>query len=143
MDLRDDREGPFAADDKLREIVAGDVLQYACAGGEDLTVREHRFDAEHIVFGDAVLHCMRSAGALGKVPADEAAPARCRVGRVGESGRLDLFLEFLRDHAGFDRGLQVLPVDLDDAVEPLHGEDRCRPAPAASRRRVPCRPRAE
>ena len=76
-----------------------------------------------------------TAGVLGDVAADRARPARGRIGRIEEADLLDVLLERLRDDARLDDRVQVLAVDLEDAVHAPSGRGRRR-----RRRRAP-RPR--
>ena len=57
-------------------------IEHGAAEVHQLAVRQHRFDAEHVVHGEAVLQAVRAAGVLGDVAADRADDLARRIGRV-------------------------------------------------------------
>ena len=123
-DLGDDRQRALRADQQLRQVVADDVLHRLRAGADDLAGRQHRFEREHVALGRAVLERARAAGALGDVAADRRLasgwPDRAdRTGRALRRRPAGRAVMTLRLHDG----QQVVLVDLEDAVEPLHRQD--------------------
>ena len=45
----DDAEGAFGADEELGHVVAGDVFDELAAGGDDVAIREHDLQPQHVV----------------------------------------------------------------------------------------------
>ena len=100
---------------ELREVVAGGGLHELAAGADDLAGGQHRFEAEHLVAGDAVLHRAHAAGVRGDVAA-EARAVLARVDGVGEAERRERLVELGEGDAGLHDGDEVLGVDLEDLV---------------------------
>ena len=97
------------------------------AGAED------RFDAEHLVAGDAVLHRPHAAGVRGDVAAEarRVLPGEHRVDQAVRGGR---FVELGERHAGLDDGDVVLEIDLLDLGHVLErDEDPAGPGDARTR----------
>jgi len=86
-------EHSFRANEEAPQVEAGLVLVRAAAKSHDVSIRQHDFEAEHIVARHAVLQTARPARVRGDVSADAAIRAARRVGR----GR-KVFL--LRRHLG-------------------------------------------
>ena len=64
------RKGALAAAQQAPQVIAGDVLHEPPAAANDLTRRQHRLDAEHVVARDPILQRAQAARALRHVPAD-------------------------------------------------------------------------
>ena len=91
--LGDDPERPLAADEQVRQRVAGDVLDVLAAGPDDRAVGHHDLERQDRVARLAVLHAAQAAGVRAEVAADRAHLVAGRVGRVEQA-------------LGGDRGLE-------------------------------------
>jgi hypothetical protein len=118
--LRDDRERAFRSDDQLGEVVADDVLDGLAAGTDHFARRQHRFEAKDVALRRAVFERARTTGAFGDVAANRRASERRGIGRIEQAASLDRLLQDAGDHVRLHDGEQVVFVDLEDAVEPLH-----------------------
>ena len=110
-DLGDDRQRPFAADDRADQVEARRDLRPARRTARS-AVGQHGFDAEHVVDGDAVLQRVRPAGVGRHVAADRAGPLARRVGRIVIAGPLERVGQPDVDHARLHDGVAVAEVDL-------------------------------
>ncbi len=117
----DDRERAFRPDDQLGEVVAGRRLHELAAGPDDVAVREHRLEAQHLVAGDAVFHGPHAAGVGGDVAAERRAVLTGIHGIDEPQGR-ERGVELVEAHAGTHDGDVVFRVDLDDPIHALEGE---------------------
>jgi hypothetical protein len=120
---RDHPQGPLAADEQLGEVVAGDALDRAPPGGDDLAGCQDDLETANVVGRDAVLDAAQPAGVGRQVSPDRAELPTGRVRWIEEA--------VLRDRAG-ERGVHdtrldhreaVGRVDLDDVIHPLERED--------------------
>ena len=89
----------------------------------ELAVGQHRFDAEHVMHGEAVLQAVRAAGVLGDVAADRADLLARRIGRVVVAERRDLPGDLEVGDARLDRHALVRDVDVEHAVQPRQRDD--------------------
>ena len=65
------------------------AIEHRAADVHEVAVRQHGFDAKHVMDGEAVLQAVRAAGVLGDVAADRADDLARRVGRVVAAERRD------------------------------------------------------
>src|SRR5690606_40371145 len=114
----DDAQGALGADEEAGQVVAGDALGGAAAGGHPAAVGEDDVEAEHVLGGDAVLHAAQPAGGGADVAADGAGLPAGGVRRVGEAVFADGAGEGGVDDAGIDDGDPVDGADPQDAVHP-------------------------
>ncbi len=80
-DLGHQHHGAFRAREQAGEIVAGQIRRIA-AGRHGRSIRQHGFDAQHVIGGDAVRQRVRPAGVLRHVAADGAGLLAGGIGRV-------------------------------------------------------------
>ena len=85
----DDRQRAFRSDDSTPSRSRPGRVERGPAERHELAVGQHRFDAEHVVDGEAVLQAVRAARVLGDVAADRADDLARRIGRVVAAGRRD------------------------------------------------------
>ena len=140
--LRDDRERALGPDEQLRQVVADDALDGLRPGADDLAGRQHRLESEHVALGRAVLERARAARALGDVAADHRLVEAGRIRRIEQADLLDLGLQAPGHDVRLGHDEQVLLVDLEDPVEPLHRHQQRRRAAGRPRRCSRCRRRA-
>ena len=86
-DLGHQRHGAFRAGQQAGQIVAGQI-GFLAAGGDDGAIRQHDFQAQHVIGGDAVGQRVRAAGVLRHVAADGAGALAGGIGRVEITVRL-------------------------------------------------------
>ena len=125
--LDDDRQRPFAADEKLGEVIAGHPLPAAVPALDQLAGGQDGVHSEDIVARHAVLERARAARVVREVAADGAHRLRVRIGGIEEALRLDRLLQLLEDHSGLDHRNHVGARDLEDAVHLLQREDDAAP----------------
>ena len=94
--LGDHAQHAFRADEQPREIKAGLVLVRAPAEPRRSAVRQHHFQAQHIIARDAVFQAARAAGVGGDVAADGAIRAAGGIGRIKQPALFDRLLQMLR-----------------------------------------------
>ena len=123
--LGDDAERALRADEEVRQVVAGHVLDRPTAGPDDAAVREHDLEAEDGVAGDAVLHAAQAAGVLGQVAADGADLEAGRVRGIEQAMLRSRTSEVGVDDAGLDDRRQVAGVDLEDAIHLRGHQGQC------------------
>ena len=119
--FHDQRQGAFAADQQVGEVVAGGVLGPGPAAADDLAAAGHRHHAEHVVAAGAVLDRARATGIAGQVAADGAAFVAGRIRRPEQAVRLQRLLQVAVAHARFDHHAAVAGADLHD---PVHVRER-------------------
>lgn len=115
--LHDHPEGALGSDEETGQVVPGDALGGAAAGGQEPPVGEHDFETEYVLGGHPVLHAAQAARRRADVPADGAGLPAGGVRRVvqpllgGGAGDHGV------DDARFDDGD---PVDRADLQDPVH-----------------------
>ena len=119
---RDQRERALRADHQLGEVVTAGRLHELAARGDHFTGPEHRFDAEHVMAGHAVLDGSHTSG-IGRHVAPEARRLLAGEDRIDEAVRRQRRVELGEGDPRFDDGDVVVEVDLDDVVHPLEGDD--------------------
>ena len=121
-DAGDDAEGALGANEQAGQVVAGGVEQRT-AEMHQVAVRQHDFQAQHVVGGDAVLEGVRAAGVFRHVAADGARPLARRVRRVVEAavrhGQRQVQVHQPRLH----HGALVAVIDFQDLVHAAHLDD--------------------
>jgi hypothetical protein len=115
--LRHHAERALAADDRAHEVVAGRHPGRR-AEPDDLAVRQHQLEREHVMGRRAVLQRVRAARVLGGVPAERARELARRIRRVEQPVRSGRLAELGVHHAGLDHRDAVFGVDAEDAVHP-------------------------
>ena len=139
--LRDQRERALRADQQLRQVVAGRRLDQLAAAADHLAGGEHRFDAEHVVARDAVLHRAHAAR-VGRDVAAEARAVLARVDRIDEAVRGELRVELIELHARLDDARRRWPRRPRGSGSCARTRRRCRRAAGCRRPRGRCRRRA-
>ena len=109
--------------DEHAEQVEPRRIERRAADGDQLAVRQHRLDAEHVVHGEAVLQAVRAAGVLGDVAADRADLLARRIRRVVVAERRDLSRDLEVGDARLDRDAPIRDVDLEHAIQPSQRDD--------------------
>ena len=140
--LRDDRQRALRIRSSTPSRSGPGVSASGAAELHQLAVGQDRFDAEHVVHGEAVLQAVRAAGVLGDVAADRADLLARRIGRVVVAERRHLPRDLEVGDAGLDRDALVGDVDVEHAVEPRQRDHERRRRPAARRPTGRCRARA-
>ncbi len=87
------------------------------------SIGEHHFQTEHVMPGDAVFKTLRASRVGGDIAADAAVFQTGRIGRIKKSFLHHCILKNLIDHSGLDSRLQIPFVNLNDFIEPIHGND--------------------
>ena len=121
-------ERALAADQQLREVVAGVVLQQAGETPQDAAVGEHRLDAHDLGAHRPVPQDLRAARVRRDHAADGRAAARAVIDAEGEPGRGGVLLEALERHPRTGGHLGRDRVDGAERVEPCEREDDLAPA---------------
>ena len=134
-------ERAFAADEQPEQVGAGRVGERA-ADLHELAVRQHRFDREDVVHGEAVLQAVRAAGVLGDVAADRAHLLTRRVGGVVVAERRHLPRDLEVGDARFDGDAPVRDVDVEHAIQPRQADDDAARHRQRAARETRCRGRA-
>ncbi len=111
--LGHDAERALAADDDTEEVVSRGV-SHSASELRDPSVGGDECRREHMVRREAVLQAVRSAGVLRDVAADGADLLRRGIGRVEVPERPDRLADVEVGHAGLDRDLLVVEVDVED-----------------------------
>ena len=99
--LRDDRQRAFRSNEHAQQIEARRI-QRGPAEMHHLAVRQHGFDAEHVMDREPVFQAMRAARVLRDVAADRADQLARRIGRVVVAVRRDAPGDVEVDDAGLD-----------------------------------------
>ena len=114
LDLGDDAERAFGADEQAREVVAGARLARAAAGAHDAAVGRDDGQAQHVLAHRAVAHGVGARRARRRHAADRRVGAR--IDREEEARALELGVELLARDARLHAAVEVLGVDLEHAV---------------------------
>ena len=112
---------PLAADEEVRQRVAGDVLDVLAAGPDDRAVGHDDLERQDRLARLAVLDAAQAAGVGAQVATDRAHLVARGVRRVEQALGGDGGLEMGVDDARLDDRDEVLAVDLEDLVH--RGED--------------------
>jgi FAD/FMN-containing dehydrogenase len=124
------RERAEAAGEQLAEVVAGDVLDHAAAGLDQVAAAGHRLHAEQVVARGAGLDAARAGEVAGERTADRAAAGRAAEQRAVVGG-LEVEPLVVRGEARLDLGErcaaggrhhQLLGLVQPDAGEALEGD---------------------
>ena len=109
-DLGDDAERSFGAHEQPREVVAGRGFLGALRRLDDLAVRQHRFERQHVVLHGAVAHRVGAGRASVDVmpPSEASAPG---IDRKEQALVAQLLVQGLARDAGLDHAVEVLRVD--------------------------------
>ena len=114
-DLRDHAERAFRSDEQPREVVAGRRFARPRAGTNDLAAGQDHRQPEHVVAHGAVAHGGRAGGARGGHAANRRVGAR--IDREHQARVSERLAELQSRDAGFNRRVQVLGADAQDAIE--------------------------
>ena len=138
----DDAERALRADEHLRPVVAGVVLQHLVERAHHAPVGEHHLEAEHVAPRHAVAQHLVAAGVGGDVAADGAGAARAEVDAAEEAGLVGGRLDEVQRRAG-ERGQRAARARRPPrrrSCAPGTGRSRrpCGCAPPASPVRPPC-----
>ena len=115
--LGNDAQCALGLDQHARQIVAGDAFHRTRAGFDHLARGVEKFDAHEVILGHAVLEAAQAARVLGDIAADGGHGLGARIRRIEE-----IFLghgggEVSGDHARFHHSVEVIGIDLQDAVQ--------------------------
>ncbi len=121
-DLGGDAEGALGADEEPGEVIALRIARLA-ADPDHLAVREHHFQAQHVVGGDAVLERVRAARVVGDIAADGAGLLAGGIRRVVEALRADGPGEMQVDEPRLHHRELIRVVHFQHAVHPHQGDD--------------------
>ena len=116
------RKRALAPAEQSPQVITGDVLHEAPAAANDLSRRQHRLDAEHVVARDAVLQRAQTARALRDVPADGRDGLAARVRREQEALRGRRLRQLDRAHARLADRDELRVADLLDLAHPRQHE---------------------
>jgi len=114
--LGQDAERALAADHGAHQVVAGRHADRR-AEPDDLPVRQHQLERQHVVRGGAVLERVRAARVLGGVAAERAGQLARRVGRVEQPVPGDRLRQLRVHDAGLHHRDTVRGIDAQDAVQ--------------------------
>ena len=136
----DDRQRPFAADERADQIEARRVFRRP-AELHDPAVGHHRFHAEHVIDRHAIFQRVRPAAVGGDVAADRAGALARRIGSVMKAGAFQRLVEPGIHHARLNDGIAIAEIDFLDRLHPRQhdhhaaadrqaaaGQTRARPA---------------
>lgn len=105
------------------EIEASFVFVRAPTKADDCAIRQHDFQAEHVIASDAVFQTARPARVGDDVAADGIVRPARRIGWIEQSEFLYSFLKFGSDNAGLNNCDKISCIDLTDALHAFQRND--------------------
>ena len=92
------------------------------AQGDDLAARQHEFDAQQIVGGEAIFQAMQPAGVFRDIAADGAGDLAGRIGRIIKAFAFDRAGDGGIGDARLQGDAAIFVIDLEDAAHPPHAD---------------------
>ena len=114
VDLDDDAERAFGADEHMGEIVAGRGLLRPRAGAQERSVGDDHAERQHDVLHRAVAHRVGARGAGRGHAAERSVGAR--IDREEEPAVAQVLVELLAGDAGLDDAIEIVGVDGENIV---------------------------
>ena len=121
--LGDDAQGAFGLQHHAGQVVTGDAFDGAGTALDQLAGGVKEFQAHQVVLGDAVLQATQTTGVFGDVTGQGGHGLGTRIRGIEQVLLGNLGSKSGRDHAGFHHGVQVVGVDLKDAVQAVGQDD--------------------
>jgi hypothetical protein len=105
---------PFRADEQPGQVVAGGGFLCPPRGGDDLAVRQHHLQRQHVVLHGAVAHRVGARGTRRRHAAERGVGAG--IDREEQALVAQIFVELLARDARFDNAIEILGVHADNAI---------------------------